>query len=67
MDSVFTIAQIKDAWADYKSKNCWKCMKEGRTTVKFSAPDMAEGYTKVTMTKAREVIDFPTYLEKVHS
>jgi hypothetical protein len=61
----YSLPTITAAWTEYKSRRAWRCKKNGRTTVKLVCPDMAEGWTSVDVVKVKDVLDFPTYLEKV--
>lgn len=67
METVYTLGQIKDAWAEYSKTKALRTLVKGKW--KLQSLDKAGGHlnaTKAAVVKLRDHISFPVFLEKIY-
>ena len=64
MDEVYTLAQIKEHWEEYKAKQAWRVLRDGKWVIKMKAPEPGkEAMTRCEMVKLKDYVSFPKFLE----
>ncbi len=67
METVYTLTQIKDAWAEYGKTKVLRTLVKGKW--KIQSLDKAAGHldaTKAAVVNLRDHVTFPVYLEKIY-
>ncbi len=67
MDSVYTLDQIKEAWALYRSQKVLKVLMGGKWTVFRDLKTKPTDATKAEVVKINTVMGFPKFLEREYS